>query len=77
MKLRELIKWAHRSELNQAVQDVKDAEWQEIEEFDAIVDEATSVLMTAISVDDTFNGYSENDIRNEVEDLICCGFHGL
>lgn len=65
----------HGNELNQAIRDVLDAEWNEIEEFDEIVDNAVGVLMAAIYVDDTFSEYSDEEIQSDVYDEICLGFH--
>ena len=77
MDLRELIYLTHGRELNQAIQDVKNAEWKEMGEFDDIVDIASSSLITAILVDDAFNEYDEGDIQREVVDIICEGFHDI
>ena len=75
MDLRESIKFDYWDELDKAVKDVQNAEWQEIEEFDAIVNNATDELTPIISADLAYSGYSLQDIKNEVYDLICEGFH--
>lgn len=75
LDLKEQIKWDFRKELDKIIKDVRAAEWQEIEDFDAIVDNATYELSQIISFEPAYLGCYLTDIMDAVQDLICEGFH--
>lgn len=71
MDLINLIRLTHGSELNQAMNDIENSEPQDSTEFIEICEIATSALISALLVDDTFNEYSEKEIAAAVNEAIC------
>lgn len=71
MDIKELLWLTHGMELKDAIDSIADSEWNSYGQFYDIVDIFTSTLHSAILVDDTFNGYSDEAIQQAIYDAIC------
>lgn len=76
-EIRSLLQTVFYKQIDKAVVELQNAEWQEIEEFDKILDELVSQIMQIVWINDAFNEYPEKYVGSEIRDLICLGFHGL
>lgn len=70
MNLKELIWLTHGTELQNVIQSIEAGEWSSRDEFEELVDFEASVLMVAIYVDDTFNGYDEKQIQSAILEIV-------
>ena len=70
MDLKELIWLTHGVELQNALQSLGAGEWSSRDEFEELVDFETSVLMTAIYAEDTFNEYDEKQIQSAILEIV-------
>lgn len=75
MSLKELLWMVYANQLSKAIDDIVNAEWHEIEEFVKIVNGLANEIAICAMDNNSFPGYSYDDLMEVIEDEICTGFH--